>query len=247
MSRPTLGEVPPDPGAVDGALPSAAAPPFARSVSPRRPTHPYEEPWLPAPLRLVVLVSGAGTLLQALLDAVADPGYPVQVVAVGADRAGTEGVERAHRAGVATFVESLSGHPDRAAWDRALLARVLGHEPELVVGAGFMKLVSPSFLDGLGCPMLNTHPSLLPSFPGAHAVRDALAAGVAVTGATVHRVDAGLDTGPVLARAEVAVRPGDTEATLHERIKTEERRLLVEVVGRTARAAAARASGQSQT
>lgn len=202
---------------------------------------------MPAPLRLVVLVSGTGTLLQALLDAAADPGYPAEVVAVGVDRPGTEGVERADRAGVATFVESLAGYPDRAAWDRALLDRVLAHAPDLVVGAGFMKLVSRSFLDGLGCPMLNTHPSLLPSFPGAHAVRDALAAGVPVTGATVHRVDAGLDTGPVLARAEVAVRPDDTEATLHERIKTEERRLLVEVVGRTARAAATRVSRRSQT
>lgn len=227
-------------------LSSAAAPGRTVGVAPA-PAPAARGSLLPAPLRLVVLVSGTGTLLQALLDAAAEQRDPVRVVAVGADRPGTEGAERARRAGVPTFVESLAEYPDRAAWDRALLDRVLAHEPGLVVGAGFMKLVAPSFLDGLGCPMLNTHPSLLPSFPGAHAVRDALAAGVAVTGATVHRVDAGLDTGPVLARAEVAVRPGDTEATLHERIKTAERRLLVEVVGRTARAATTGASRQPQT
>lgn len=190
---------------------------------------------MPAPHRLVVLVSGTGTMLQALLDATAEPGYPAEVVAVGADRCGTGGSERAHRAGLPMFVECLTDHPDRASWDRALLDRVRAHAPDLVVGAGFMKVVSPAFLDGIGCPMLNTHPSLLPDFPGAYAVRDALAAGVAVTGATVHRVDAGLDTGPVLGRAEVPVRSDDTETTLHERIKTAERRLLVEVVRRCAR------------
>ncbi|MDN5919184.1 MAG: phosphoribosylglycinamide formyltransferase [Pseudonocardia sp.] len=202
---------------------------------------------MPAPRRLVVLVSGTGTLLQAVLDAAAEPGYPAAVVAVGADRAGTEGVERARRAGLPTFVEPLAEHPDRASWNRALLDRVRGFGPDVVVGAGFMKVVSPSFLDGLRCPMLNTHPSLLPSFPGAHAVRDALAAGVAVSGATVHRVDAGLDTGPVLGHAEVPVLPGDTETTLHERIKTEERRLLVEVIRRITRADARTAPRQPQT
>ena len=207
---------------------------------------PPEEPWLPAPHRLVVLVSGTGTLLQALLDAAADPGYPA-VVAVGADRTGTGGLERAHRAGLPTFVERLGDHPDRATWDRALLDRVRSHAPDIVVGAGFMKVVSPAFLDGIGCPMLNTHPSLLPDFPGAHAVRDALAAGVAATGATVHRVDAGLDTGPVLGRTEVGVRPGDTESTLHERIKTAERELLVEVVRRCARTDAHAAAREPKT
>lgn len=188
-------------------------------------------------LRVVVLVSGSGTLLQALLDTAdtADAGFAV--VAVGADRPGAAGLDRARAAGVPTFVERVADHADRDAWNTALAAAVLAHRPGLVVGAGFMKLVSPAFLDALGCPMLNTHPALLPAFPGAHAVRDALAAGVPVTGATVHEVDAGLDTGPVLAQAEVPVLPGDDETSLHERIKTEERRLLVATVRRFATAA----------
>ncbi|MBC3193878.1 phosphoribosylglycinamide formyltransferase [Pseudonocardia sp. C8] len=185
------------------------------------------------PYRVVVLVSGSGTLLQALLD-VHGPEY--RVVAVGADRPGATGLDRARTAGVPTFVERLADHPDRAAWNDALAAAVVAHRPDLVVGAGFMKLVAPAFLDAIGCPMLNTHPALLPAFPGAHAVRDALAAGVEVTGATVHEVDAGLDTGPVLAQVEVPVLPTDDEAVLHERIKTEERRLLVETVRRLAAA-----------
>lgn len=188
-------------------------------------------------LRVVVLVSGSGTLLQALLDTAdtADAGFAV--VAVGADRPGAAGLDRARAAGVPTFVERVADHADRDAWNTALAAAVLAHRPGLVVGAGFMKLVSSAFLDALGCPMLNTHPALLPAFPGAHAVRDALAAGVPVTGATVHEVDAGLDTGPVLAQAEVPVLPGDDETSLHERIKTEERRLLVATVRRFATAA----------
>ncbi|MEQ3550644.1 phosphoribosylglycinamide formyltransferase [Pseudonocardia nematodicida] len=194
----------------------------------------------PGTFRVVVLVSGGGTLLQALLD---DAGSGYRVVAVGADRPRATGLDRARAADVPTFVERLADHPDRDAWNRALTGRVLAHRPDLVVGAGFMKLVAPAFLDGIGCPMLNTHPALLPAFPGAHAVRDALAAGVDVTGATVHEVDAGLDTGPVLAQAEVPVRPGDDEAALHERIKTEERRLLVGTVRRLA--ATATAAGRS--
>lgn len=184
--------------------------------------------------RLVVLLSGEGSLLQALLDACTDPGMPAAVVAAGSDRADAGGLARARRAGVPTFVERTADHPDRPAWDAALLARVLQHDPDLVIGAGFMKLVAPSFLDGLGCRMINSHPALLPAFPGAHAVRDALAAGVGVTGATVHEVDAGTDTGPALDRVRVPVRDGDTEATLHERIKVAERRLLVDVVRRLA-------------
>lgn len=184
----------------------------------------------PTGFRVVVLLSGSGTLLQALLDADGADGPGFAVVAVGADRPGAYGLERARAAGVPTFVERLADHPDRDAWNAALARAVRAHRPDLVVGAGFMKLVAPAFLDTIGCRMLNTHPALLPSFPGAHAVRDALAAGVAVTGATVHEVDAGMDTGPVLAQVEVPVRAGDTEAALHERIKTEERRLLVDTV-----------------
>ncbi|MFP5019893.1 phosphoribosylglycinamide formyltransferase [Pseudonocardia phyllosphaerae] len=177
-------------------------------------------------VRVVVLVSGRGTLLQALLDA----DGPFTVVAVGADRPGATGLERARAAGIPTFVQCLPDHPGRDAWNAALAADVRAHRPDVVVGAGFMKLVSQAFLDTIGCPMLNTHPALLPAFPGAHAVRDALAAGVGTTGATVHEVDAGLDSGPVLAQAEVPVLPDDDEPTLHERVKTEERRLLVDVV-----------------
>ncbi|MFP5069689.1 phosphoribosylglycinamide formyltransferase [Pseudonocardia nantongensis] len=184
-----------------------------------------------ADYRVLVLLSGGGTLLQALIDGSADSAWSgFRLVAVGADRPGAAGLDRARAAGLPTFVERLADHPDRDTWNAALARSVVAHRPHLVVGAGFMKLVAPAFLDAIGCRMLNTHPALLPAFPGAHAVRDALEVGVDVTGVTVHEVDAGLDTGPVLAQAEVPVRSGDTEAGLHERIKTEERRLLVGVV-----------------
>jgi phosphoribosylglycinamide formyltransferase-1 len=176
---------------------------------------------------VVVLVSGSGTLLQALLDAGDGPGYPARVVAVGADRDDIEGLARATRAGVPTFTARLGDHPDRAAWNAALAASVAKHDPDLVVSAGFMKVLSPAFLAGVGVPVVNSHPALLPSFPGAHAVRDALCHGVKITGCTLHLMDAGVDTGPVLAQRAVPVVPEDTESTLHERIKTEERRLLV--------------------
>jgi len=185
---------------------------------------------LPVPARVVVLVSGSGTLLQALLDAAAEPGYPAEVVAVGADRDGIEGLARAQRAGVPIFVERIRAHADRAAWNGALTAAVAAHRPDLVVSAGFMKILGPGFLGEIGCPMLNTHPALLPAFPGAHPVADTLAYGVKVTGATVHLVDDGVDTGPVLAQAAVEVQTGDTADELHERIKIEERRLLVATV-----------------
>ncbi len=190
---------------------------------------------LPVPARVVVLVSGSGTLLQALLDATADPGYPAHVVAVGADRSSIEGLARAERAGVPTFVESVRAHPDRMAWNAALTATVAAHRPDLIVSAGFMKILGAAFLKEIGCPMINTHPALLPAFPGAHPVADTLAYGVKVTGATVHLVDDGVDTGPVLAQAAVEVRPGDTVDELHERIKIEERRLLVGTVAALAR------------
>jgi formyltetrahydrofolate-dependent phosphoribosylglycinamide formyltransferase len=182
-------------------------------------------PGLPA--RVVVLVSGSGTLLQAVLDA-AD--LPVRVVAVGADRGGIAGLERAERAGVPTFVTRLKDHADRAAWDRALTRAVGAHEPDLVVSAGFMKILGPEFLETFGGRVLNTHPALLPAFPGAHAVADALAYGVRVTGCTVHLVDAGVDTGPIVAQEAVSVEPGEDVDALHERIKVVERRLLVDVI-----------------
>jgi phosphoribosylglycinamide formyltransferase-1 len=190
---------------------------------------------LPVPARVVVLVSGSGTLLQALLDATAAADYPARVVAVGSDRKGIEGLARAERAGVPTFALPVREYADRAAWNEALTGAVVEHRPDLVVSAGFMKILGPAFLAGIGCPMINTHPALLPAFPGVHGVADALAYGVKVTGATLHLVDAGVDTGPVLAQSAVPVEPGDTEDTLHERIKSEERRLLVGTVAALAR------------
>jgi formyltetrahydrofolate-dependent phosphoribosylglycinamide formyltransferase len=182
-----------------------------------------------------VLVSGAGTLLQALIDATGDDAYPVRLVAVGADRTGIEGLARAERVHIPNFVVRLRDHPDRAAWDTALTSAVAAYRPDLVVSAGFMKLVGPTFLDSFGGRMLNSHPALLPSFPGMHAAADALAHGVHVTGCTVFLVDDGVDSGPILAQQAVPVEPGDTEAELHERIKVAERRLVVDVVGRLAR------------
>jgi phosphoribosylglycinamide formyltransferase-1 len=181
---------------------------------------------------VLVLVSGSGTLLQALLDA-ADP--VVRIVAVGADRAGIEGIARAERAGLEHFVVPLAKHPDRPSWDAALTEAVAAHKPDLVISAGFMKIVGPGFLARFGGRVINSHPALLPCFPGARAVADALAAGVSVTGATVHLVDAGTDTGPVIAQRSVDVLGGDDVGSLHERIKTVERELLVEVVGRLVR------------
>lgn len=193
-----------------------------------------------SPARLVVLVSGSGTNLQALLDAIGDDpaAYGARVVAVGADRDGTGGSERAERAGIPTFVCKLKDHATRAEWDEALTAAVAEHSPDLVVSAGFMKIVGPAFLAAFGGRTVNTHPALLPSFPGAHGVRDALAYGVKVTGCTVHFVDDGVDTGPIIAQGVVEVTEEDTpegEAALHERIKEVERSLLVEAVGRIAR------------
>lgn len=187
------------------------------------------------PARLVVLVSGSGTNLQALLDAMADPNYGAVVVAVGADRAEIGGLERAQRAGVRTFVCRVRDFTDRAAWDRALTEAVLAHQPDLVISAGFMKIVGKAFLDRFAGRLVNTHPALLPSFPGTRAVRDALDHGAKVTGCTVHLVDEGVDTGPIIAQRPVEIRDPDTEEALHERIKTVERATLVDVVGRLAR------------
>jgi phosphoribosylglycinamide formyltransferase-1 len=189
----------------------------------------------PGPARLVVLVSGAGSNLQALLDACADPAYGARVVAVGADRDGIAALDRAVRAGVPFFVHRVRDYASRDEWDAALTEAVTAYEPDLVVSAGFLKLVGPRFLAALGDRFVNTHPALLPSFPGMHGPRDALAHGVKVTGCTVFFVDAGVDTGPILAQATVPVLDGDDEETLHERIKSVERNLVVDVVGRLAR------------
>ncbi len=185
--------------------------------------------------RIVVLVSGSGTNLQALLDAAADPGYGIEIVAVGADRADAEGLRRAERAGIPTFVERLRDHADRDDWDAALAADLAAYAPDLVVSAGFMKILGPRVLAEQR--VVNTHPALLPSFPGTHGVRDALAHGVKVTGCTCHFVDAGVDTGPIIDQRAVRVEDGDTEQTLHERIKVVERAMLVEVVARLVRPA----------
>ena len=192
-------------------------------------------PTTSAPTRLVVLVSGAGTNLQALLDACADPSYGAQVVAVGADRDGIEGLARAERAGIPTFVERVKDHPTRADWDDAVTAACEAHRPDLVVSAGFMKLAGETFLATYGGRYLNTHPALLPSFPGMHGAADALEHGVKVAGATLFVVDAGIDTGPIVAQTVVPVEDDDDEATLHERIKVAERAMLVASVGRMAR------------
>ena len=185
--------------------------------------------------RLVVLVSGAGTNLQALIDACADEAYGADIVAVGADRSGIAGLDRATDAGIAAFVHRVKDYPDRVSWDAALTESVRAHDPDLVVLAGFMKLVGPAFLAAYGGRCVNTHPALLPSFPGMHGVRDALDYGVKVTGCTVLIVDAGVDAGPVVAQAGVPVHDDDDEASLHERIKVTERALLVQTVGRMVR------------
>jgi len=186
--------------------------------------------------RLVVLVSGTGTNLQALLDACADSAYGAAVVAVGADRSGIEGLARAERAGVPTFAHRVADYPSRADWDKALTQSCAAHRPDLVISAGFMKLVGPDFLAAFRGRFINTHPALLPAFAGMHGVRDALAYGVKVTGCTVFLVDAGTDTGPVIGQVAVPVADGDDEASLHERIKVAERALLVDTVGRMVRA-----------
>jgi phosphoribosylglycinamide formyltransferase-1 len=187
------------------------------------------------PARLVVLVSGAGTNLQALLDASADPAYGAEVVAVGADRDGIEGLERATRAGVPTFVHRLRDHATREEWDAALTASCREHRPDLVVLAGFMKLTGDTFLAEFGGRTVNTHPALSPSFPGMRGPADALEYGVRVTGATLFVVDAGVDTGPIVAQVAVPVEDDDDVASLHERIKVAERTMLVDTVGRMAR------------
>lgn len=188
-----------------------------------------------APARLVVLVSGSGTNLQALLDACEDPAYGAKVVAVGADRFDVEGLARAERAGIPTFVKQLSQHESRDSWDVALRRAVAGFEPDLVVLAGFMKLVSEEFLAAFPHRVVNTHPALSPSFPGTTGPADALAYGVKVTGCTLFVVDPGVDTGQIIDQSVVEVLDDDTVESLHERIKVAERTMLVDAVGRMVR------------
>ncbi len=185
--------------------------------------------------RLVVLASGSGTTLQALLDAATDPSFGAAVVAVGADRAPIEALARGERAGVATFSCRVGDYGSREDWDAALTEAVAEYEPDLVISAGFMKLVGKHFLTRFGGRYINSHPALLPSFPGMHAVRDALDHGAKVSGCTLFVVDEGVDTGPIIAQRAVPILDGDDESTLHERIKSAERDVLVEYVGRMAR------------
>lgn len=180
--------------------------------------------------RLLVLVSGAGTLLQHLMDECAAGRIPAEIVAVGADRDGTVAIRRAEAADIPTFVCRVGDYPDRVAWDAALTSTCAAHRPDLVISAGFMKLLGERFLAEFSGRCINTHPALLPSFPGMHAVAEALAYGVTVTGCTVFMVDAGLDTGPVIAQDAVLVRADDDESSLHERIKETERALLARTV-----------------
>ncbi|MET7400080.1 phosphoribosylglycinamide formyltransferase [Dactylosporangium sp. NPDC005572] len=186
-------------------------------------------------VRLVVLVSGSGSNLQALLDAAADPAYGAAVVAVGADRDGIEGLTRAEKHGVPTFVTRVKDFADRDAWDAALTAACRRYDPDLIVSAGFLKLAGPRFLAEFEGRYVNTHNALLPAFPGIHGPRDALAYGVKLAGATLHFVDSGVDTGVIIAQVAVPVLDDDTEDTLLERIKVAERRQLVDTVGRMAR------------
>ncbi len=179
------------------------------------------------PARIAVLVSGGGTNLQALLDAIAgDDDFGGEVVVIGSDRASAGGLDRARAAGIPTVTQAVAAHPDRAAWEAALVDDLAAHDVDVVVLAGFMRLLSGRFLARWPSRVINTHPSLLPAFRGAHAVRDALDYGVKVTGSTVHLVDEEVDHGPIVAQRAIDVRADDTEQTLHDRIKTVEHELL---------------------
>lgn len=185
------------------------------------------------PARLVVLASGAGTTLQAILDACQDQAFGARVVAVGTDRPDTGAERRAADVGVPVFTVRLGDHPDRDAFNAATAERIAAARPDLLVLAGYMKILDKQVIGRFRT--VNTHPSLLPSFPGAHAIREALAHGVKVSGVTVHWVDEGVDTGPIIAQAAVDVRPGDTEDDLRDRIQTVERGLYVTTIGRIVR------------
>ncbi len=184
-------------------------------------------------LSIVVLISGSGSNLKALLEACDNPLFPAKILAVGADNPAA-GLAHAEQFGVPTFVVEPGLFESRGEWSEMLLENVRYHNPDLVVLAGFMKVLPENFVSALSPNLINMHPSLLPAFPGAHAVRDALAAGANTTGATIHIVDAGVDTGPVLAQREVAIAAGVSETELHEQIKAVERTLIVEVVAEIA-------------
>jgi phosphoribosylglycinamide formyltransferase-1 len=212
---------------VSEAVPPESMPVPTHAASPAVPVTPESR----APLRIVVLGSGEGTLLQSLIDSL---DASVTIVAVGSDRR-CRVLERAASNGIDTFLVEYSRGDDRDEWNRRLADEIDGHSPDMVVSAGFMRILGSEVIARFRGRILNTHPALLPSFPGAHAVEDALDYGVALTGSTVHLVDDGVDTGPILAQEAVPVLRGDTRGALHERIKTVERRLIVDVLHRTAR------------
>jgi phosphoribosylglycinamide formyltransferase 1 len=186
------------------------------------------------PMRIVALVSGSGSNLQTVIDAVAAGRLDVEIAAVGSDNPHAGGLARAAAAGIETFVVDFSQFDDRAAWNHALTVKTASYDPDYVLSSGFMRIAGEEFINAFDGRYLNTHPALLPAFPGAHGVRDALRYGVKVTGCTVHIADAGVDTGPILAQAAVPVLETDTEAVLHERIKVQERHLLLVVLGELA-------------
>ena len=180
-------------------------------------------------ISLVVLISGGGSNLRSLLEAAEDAEYPARVVAIGADR-DAAGFEHAEAFSIPTFTVPFTSFPSREAWGSALLDQVRLWDADVVILSGFMRLLPAGFVDALAPRLINTHPAYLPEFPGAHGVRDALAAGVSQTGASVIIVDNGVDSGPIIAQQRVAIRPDDTESSLHDRIKLVERQLLVQTV-----------------
>ncbi|MCY7326519.1 MAG: phosphoribosylglycinamide formyltransferase [Microbacteriaceae bacterium] len=180
-------------------------------------------------LSLVVLISGAGSNLRSLLEAAEDAEYPARIVAIGADRQ-ADGLEHAEAFGIPSFTVPFTSYADRDAWGDELLEQVQFWNPDLVILSGFMRLLPRRVVGALAPRLINTHPAFLPEFPGAHGVRDAIAAGVAETGASVIVVDNGVDSGPIIAQRRMPIEPDDTEQTLHDRIKLVERELLVQAV-----------------